>query len=128
MLTTPFAPFTDADGFLPGEQRLANALLARFKRKEWVANRADPTQVTQYRNKHLTMTASWGVEAKLTILGRTWETYDNRFFVWLFGFLENAYAWRENERDRCWYCSEDDIDPQHEPYCSSQCGINAEND
>lgn len=76
-------------------------LLSQFKRREWTANCADPTQVIEWKAKrgHLVMLASWGVEAKLTVFGRTWRTYDNRFFKALFGLLEDAYWTREAECD-----------------------------
>ena len=67
-----------------------------FKRREWVANVADPTVVVRWRTtgRHvvLELTGSWGVDAKLTILGRTWRTYNHPVFVWLFDRLEAGVA------------------------------------
>jgi hypothetical protein len=82
--------------------RLFDALYARLSRKERVVNPADPTLVVSYgiggwrrrlrtRRFDFDMVVSWGVEARVTVFGRTWRTYDNRFFCWLFGGLEDAY-------------------------------------
>jgi len=78
-------------------------LLRKFRRKEHTANRAyDATQVVRWTWRrgvtgptshrfNFTMIASWGVEVNLTLFGRTWRTYDNRFFKSLFGLLEAAH-------------------------------------
>ncbi len=79
-------------------------LRARLRRREWVANRADPTQVVRWDRAgvttwgrvtpvlHLKIVTSWGVEAEVTVLGHTWRTYDSRLCVWLYGGLEDSYA------------------------------------
>jgi len=79
------------------ETPIGRFLLAHFSRREWVANRADPTVVTEWRSRgrRLVLLCSWGVEARLTLCGRTWRTYDNRFFVRLSSALEDAYLRHE---------------------------------
>lgn len=66
-------------------------LRSKFRRKEWVANSADPTAVIQWRSKYLTLLGSWGVEATFRIWGFELRTYDNRFFKWLWGEFEDIY-------------------------------------
>jgi len=65
-----------------------------FRRREWVANVADPTTVVQWTSRRLglVLVGSWGVEAKWTVGGRTWRTYDHPLFVWLFDRLESSDA------------------------------------
>lgn len=67
-------------------------LRKQFKRREWTANPADPTQVIEYKSKFLTMVHSWEVEANIHIGRRKFRFYDNRFFNWLFGLLEDNYT------------------------------------
>jgi len=77
-------------------KRLSEAIVKAFKRRGWTANPADPTAVVQFRWRTksrrfgIELVGSWGVEAKVTAFGRTWRTYDNPFFVWLFDQLEGA--------------------------------------
>ena len=82
-------------------------MLENMKRKEWVANPADPTQVIQWKGRwgkrpgqsprvELTLTGSWGVESRLSIYRWSHRTYDNWFFKWLFGYLEDRWG-REQE-------------------------------
>lgn len=90
--------------------RIKNAVFNLFARREWTANRADPTQVIEWkfrgRNRRriarrisLVMIVSWGVEAKLTVFGHTWRTYNHRLFVRLFEFLEGEYDNRQMAYD-----------------------------
>lgn len=81
-----------------------DALIEQSNRRQFTHHGLDPTVVTIYqfprdvrKRSVLKLTESWGVEAYLTILGHTWWSYDNRFFVWLFGGLEDAYL-RRRER------------------------------
>lgn len=59
-------------------------------RTSGVTNRADPTAWTKWENRFITLIASWGVEAKVRLFGRTWRTYDHWFFKWLFERLEDT--------------------------------------
>lgn len=76
--------------------RLFDALFRRAKRRDWVANPADPTAVTQYtfkgRRWSLTMTSSWVVDTTFTLRGRSWRSIDARPALWLFSRLEDAHA------------------------------------
>ena len=37
-------------------------------------------------------------------------------------------SFSEDEKEKCIYCSTRDVDPKHDPYCSAECAIDAEND
>jgi hypothetical protein len=88
-------------------QRASNAffdrLRAQLKRKSFVANPADPTQVTRYAGRRcgigLQLTASWGVEAYVVVGRRAFRSYDARFFQWLFGGLEDSYEREQQQYD-----------------------------
>lgn len=72
-----------------------DTLHGQLKRKQWTANRADPTVVTMYefrrgRRFSLTMLESWGVDTTVRIFGKAFRSYDAPFFVWLFSQLEAA--------------------------------------
>jgi hypothetical protein len=72
-------------------------LFRQFKRREWTANRADPTAVVSYKSRYIEMIASWGVEAHTIIRGRKrFRSYDHWLFKWLYGLLEDTYS-REQE-------------------------------
>lgn len=88
--------------------RLFSRLLPLFSRVSRVVNPADPTSVVVYeaprlgrgrRRLSLRLVCSWGVEAHLTVLGRTWRSYDNRFFCWLASGLDGAHYAAEDYRD-----------------------------
>lgn len=70
----------------------------KWKRREWVANIADPTQVVMWelhvRSARVKLIASWGVEAIIGVGKHTWRTYDARWAKKLFDRLES----REQER------------------------------
>lgn len=80
--------------------RLFHWLRTRLRRREWTANRADPTHVVQWRwGSRLTLTASWGVEAVITLWRFTWRSYDHPVMVWLYGGLEDAHAEHQAQFD-----------------------------
>jgi hypothetical protein len=89
-------------------------LRRRFKRVHRVVNPADPTSVVRWTwhpkrvgaprptggwRFGLDLVASWGVEARVSLFGRTWQTYDNRFFCWLHAGLEDAHDRHEAQFD-----------------------------
>ena len=70
---------------------LQHRLYVQFKRREWVANVADPTVVIEYKATHVTFLASWGVEMKVYAFKRTWRSYDSPLARWIYGLLEQQY-------------------------------------
>jgi hypothetical protein len=75
--------------------------MRNWKRREWTANAADPTQVVEWKRKsgRVKIVASWGVEAWVRVCGFTWRSYDHRLFVWLYNKLEDAHNEAEMNRE-----------------------------
>jgi hypothetical protein len=70
--------------------------------------RYDPTTATQWKwstsryrprrfQVRVTLTCIWEVEARILIFGREFRFYDKTPFVYLYGYLENAYFDRMNQ-------------------------------
>lgn len=66
------------------------------RRKEWVANRADPTVVVRWVVRlgslvKIEMCCSWGVDTTVQIGRRRFESYDAWWAKQLYGWLEEDY-------------------------------------
>ena len=91
--------------------RFFDAMRARMKRREWVANPADPTHVLQYRagghprRWEVRFLTSFEVETTFRLRGWTWRTYGGRLAGWFVGGLEDSYTrqWAQGEDDPMGY-------------------------
>ena len=74
-------------------------MFGRWRRRSWVADRVDPTQVTQWtlrtRWLDIELIGSWGVEARTQLFGRRFWSYDAWWAKRLFTELE--VRWEEQQ-------------------------------
>ncbi len=72
-----------------------------WKRREWTANPADPTQVIEWKLEfkrlpiEIRLLSSWGVDAKVYYRAHVWWTYNSLFFRLLQHHLEDNFQRRE---------------------------------
>jgi hypothetical protein len=77
-----------------------------WRRRSWVANLQDPTQVTEWKFQWgrwsqfgVTLLASWGVEVCVRWPGGHYRAYDTRWAMWLFGWLEERWEREQMKYD-----------------------------